>query len=70
MTDLAIVPESRANSEVMTPVNKGATGIETVPFQNPSRNGMRERLIFQHPSRAISVFQKDLFLECENSDSE
>jgi len=67
MTDLAIVPESRANSEVITPANKGATGIETVPFQNPSRNGTRERLIFQHPSRAISVFQKDLFLERDDA---
>jgi hypothetical protein len=30
-----------------------------VPFHNPSRNGTRERLIFQDPPRAISVFQKE-----------
>jgi hypothetical protein len=50
-------------SEVITLANTVATGIETVPFQNPSRNSTRKRLIFQRPSRAISVFQKDLFLK-------
>jgi hypothetical protein len=40
-----------------------APGSETAPFQNPSRNGTCKRLTLQHPARAISIFQKDLFLE-------
>ncbi len=42
--------------------NRAATGVENAPFQNPFRDGTCKRLIFQHPSRAMSVFQKDLLL--------
>ena len=51
------------DEQVTTPANRAATGIETVLFQNPCRNGTRERLIFQRPSRAIWVFQKDSFYD-------
>ncbi len=40
------------DEQVTTPANRAATGIETVLFQNPCRNGTRERLIFQRPIRA------------------
>ena len=42
---------------------KKGTDIETVPFQNPSRNSKHKRLIFQHSTRAVSDFQKDLVFE-------
>jgi hypothetical protein len=50
-----------SNSEVITRAYKGATGIETVPFQNPSRNGTHERVIFQHTSRANRSSRKTWF---------
>ena len=53
----------RVMGKVITVCKQAATGVESAPFQNPSRNGTCERLTFQHPSRAILVFQKDLFLE-------
>jgi hypothetical protein len=43
------------------------TAIETFPFQNPSLNGKRKRLIFQHRYRAISLLHKDLVLEGEDN---
>jgi hypothetical protein len=55
--------ETSAGATVITVANRAATGVETAPFQNQSRNDTCERLIFQHPSRAILAFQKDLFLE-------
>jgi hypothetical protein len=49
--------------EVITACKQGSDRRRKRPFQNPSRNGTCERLIFQHPSRAILVFQNYLILE-------
>lgn len=46
---------------------QGSNGVETGPFQNPSRNGTRERMVFQHPSRAILGFQNDSIMDDSRS---
>jgi len=52
----------RVTGNQVIAANRAATH-QTRTFQNPSQSGARKRLIFQQPSRVVSVFQKDLFLE-------